>query len=102
MLVFLSELKVTVSLLTILSPPAFRMERKFSSKIVTGLPWCLSGKEPPGNADDKGDVGPIPGSERFPAEGNGNPLQYSCLGNLMDRRAWTGSSPWGRKESDTI
>jgi len=33
-------------------------------------------------------MGPIPGSERFPQEGNGNPLQYSCLENPMDRGAW--------------
>ena len=36
---------------------------------------------------DAGDTGPIPGSGRFPGEGNGNPLQYSCLGNPMDRGA---------------
>ena len=35
-----------------------------------------------------GDVGSIPGSGRSPGEGNGNPLQYSCLGNSMDRGAW--------------
>ena len=35
-----------------------------------------------------GDPGSIPGSGRSPEEGNGNPLQYSCLGNPMDRRAW--------------
>ena len=35
-----------------------------------------------------GDVGSIPGSEICPAEGNGNSLQYSCLGNPMDRGAW--------------
>ena len=40
-----------------------------------------------------GDTGPIPGSGRFPGEGNGNSLQYSCLGNPMDRQA----SLWGRK-----
>ena len=34
------------------------------------------------------DPGSIPGSERSPAEGNGYPLQYSCLGNPMDRGAW--------------
>ena len=34
---------------------------------------------------DLGDVGPIPGSERPPGEGNGKPLQYSCLKNPMDR-----------------
>ena len=35
-----------------------------------------------------GDVGLIPGLGRSPGEGNGNPLQYSCLGNSMDRGAW--------------
>ena len=35
-----------------------------------------------------GDVGSIPGLGRFPGEGNGNPIQYSCLGNPMDRGAW--------------
>jgi len=35
-----------------------------------------------------GDAGLIPGSGRSPGEGNGNPLQYSCLGNPMERRAW--------------
>ena len=39
----------------------------------------------PANA---GDTGLIPGLGRFPGEGNGNPLQYSCLGNLTDRGAW--------------
>ena len=37
-----------------------------------------------------GDTGSIPGSGRFPGEGNGNPLQYSCLENHMDRGAWCG------------
>ena len=40
-------------------------------------------------------MGLIPGSRGFPREGNGNPLQCSCLGNPMDRGAWWG--PWGRK-----
>ena len=40
------------------------------------------------NAEDPGDVGLIPGSGRSPGEGNGNPLQYSCLGNPRDRGAW--------------
>ena len=35
-----------------------------------------------------GDLGSIPGSGRSPGEGNGNPLQYSCLENPMDRGAW--------------
>ena len=42
-------------------------------------------KNPPANA---GDAGSIPGPRRSLEEGNSNPLQYSCLGNPMDRRAW--------------
>ena len=58
----------------------------------------------PGGSDHKasvynvGDLGSIPGSRRFSEEGNGNPLQYSCLENPMDGGAWC---PWGSKESDT-
>jgi len=44
-----------------------------------------SGKEPASNA---GDLGLIPGLVRSPGEENGNPLQYSCLENSMDRGAW--------------
>ena len=47
------------------------------------------------------DVDSIPGSGRSPGEGNGNPLQYSCLENPMDKRSLVGYSPWGPKESDT-
>ena len=63
----------------------------------------LMNKDFPGGSDGKasvynaGDLGSIPGSGRFPGEGNGNPLQYSCLENLMDGGTWC---PWGRKESD--
>ena len=42
----------------------------------------------PANAGDIRDVGSIPGSGRSPRGGHGNPLQYSCLENLMDREAW--------------
>ena len=45
-------------------------------------------KDPPTDAGDVRDAGSIPGSERSPGEGNGNPLQYSCLENPMDRGAW--------------
>ena len=45
-------------------------------------------KNPPANAGDIRDTGSIPGSGRSPGEGNGNPLQYSCLENPMDRGAW--------------
>ena len=50
-----------------------------------GFPGNSNGKESACNA---GDPGSIPGSRRFPGEGNGNPLQYSCLENSMDRGAW--------------
>ena len=45
-------------------------------------------KNYPANAGDSRDSGLIPGSGSFPGEGNGNPLQYSCLENSMDRGAW--------------
>ena len=47
-------------------------------------------KNPPANA---GDMGLIPGSGRSPGEGNGNPLQYSCQDNSMDRGAWWATVP---------
>ena len=61
-------------------------------QLTYGLPWWLSGEESTWN---EGDMGLIPGSRRFPKEGNGNPLQYSCLENPMDRGAWWGT--WGHK-----
>ena len=44
-------------------------------------------KNMPANAGDARDAGSVPGSERSPGGGNGNPLQYSCLENPMDREA---------------
>ena len=55
----------------------------------------------PATTGDIRDAGSIPGSGRSPAEGHGNPLQYSCLENPMNRGAWWAYSPWGHKESDT-
>ena len=54
-------------------------------------------KNPPVNAGDVRDTGSIPGSERFPGEGNGDLLLYSCLENPMDRGAY---HPEGHKESE--
>jgi len=53
---------------------------------------------PPANS---GNVGSIPGWGRAPGEGNSNPLQYSCLGNLINRRAWRVIVHAVAKESDT-
>ena len=50
-----------------------------------GFPCSSVGKE---SAFSAGDLGSIPRLGRSPGEGNGNPLQYPCLENLMDRRAW--------------
>ena len=59
-----------------------------------GLPGSAVVKNPPANAQDTGDMGLIPGLKRSVGGGNGNPLQYSCLGNPMDRDL-VGYSPWG-------
>ena len=52
------------------------------------VPGCASGKVSAGNAGGAGDPGSVPGLGRYPAGGYGNPLQYSCLENSMDREAW--------------
>ena len=54
----------------------------FSSRVA------LVGKNPPANAGDTGEKGSVPGLGRFPGEGHGNSLQYSCLENSMDQRTW--------------
>ena len=54
---------------------------------TAGFPGDSVGKESTCNAGDTGDVGSIPGSGRSPEGGHGNPLQYSCLENSMDRGA---------------
>ena len=53
-----------------------------------GLPGDTHSKK---SVYDAGDLGLSPGSGRSPREGNGYPLQYSCLKNLMDRGAWHGA-----------
>ena len=63
-----------------------------------GFPDGSVVKNPPANG---GDPGSIPGWGRSPGEGKGNPLQYSCLGNPMDRGAWQASVPGVAKGSDT-
>ena len=62
------------------------------------LPWWLSSKESACNA---GDVGSIPGWGRSPGEGNDSPLQYSCLGNPMNRGNLRATVHGVAKVSDT-
>ena len=69
-------------------PSFFQVLRKVSSVHIWLLYYLLFGSEVKASARDAGDLGSIPGSGRSPGEGNGNPLQYSCLENPMDRGAW--------------
>ena len=63
-----------------------------------GFPGGSDGKASAYNA---GDLGSIPGQGRSAGEGNGNPVQYSCLENCMDGGTWQATSPWGHKKLDT-
>ena len=65
--------------------------------ICIGVPGGSVVKNPPAKAED---AGSIPGLRRCPGKGNGNPLQYPCLGNPMDRRAWWATVHGVTKESD--
>ena len=66
--------------------------------LLEGFLGGSDGKETSCNA---GDLGSIPRLGRSPGKGNGNPLQYSCLGNPMDRGAWGATVHRGHKEKDT-
>ena len=61
----------------------------------------LVAKELLASTGDLGEVGSIPGLGRFSGGGNGNPLQCSCLGNLMDRGAWQAAVHGVKAELDT-
>ena len=56
--------------------------------VEKGFPGAAVVKNLPADVGNARDVGLIPGSERSPGEGNGNPLHYSCLENSMNRGAW--------------
>ena len=60
---------------------------------VQGFPGGTVVKNPPADTEAVGDMGSIPGSGRSPEGGNGNPLQYSCLKNSMERGAWRATVP---------
>ena len=71
-----------------LSHSEFGDQIKMEGNGEDGLPGGTVVKNLPANAGDAGDAGLIPGSGKSPGEGNGNPLQYSCLENPMDRKTW--------------
>ena len=61
--------------------------RLFLDILSFSIYFCI-GSDSKASACNAGDLGLIPGSGRSPGEGNGNPLQHSCLENPMDRGAW--------------
>ena len=73
------------------TPDPLRLPAVFVRQDITLKSWvslvAQLVENQPANAGDTRDVGLMPGSGRSPGEGNGNPLQYSCLGNLTDRGA---------------
>ena len=76
--------KISIKLSVILSPNIFRISLEYH-KATFGLSRWLGGKE---SVCQTGDTSSIPGLGKSPGEGNGNPLQYSCLENSMNRGAW--------------
>ena len=77
--------------------PEIKATMHFVQKDATGFPGGSDGEETACNA---GNLGSIPGSGRYPGEGHGNPLQYSCLENPHGQRSLAGCSPWDRTKSD--
>ena len=77
------------------------MNVQLNARVSKPLGASLAAQTVKVSAHNAGDPGSIPGSERSPGEGKGNPFQYSCLESSTDRREPVGYSPWGRKESDT-
>ena len=65
----------------------------FNLHIFNWLMGFAGGSKGKGSACSAGDLGSIPGSGRSPGEGNGYPLQYSCLENFMDREVWQALCP---------
>ena len=76
------------------------LQEDSSSSTYSPPQVVLPVKNLPANAGDMRDAGSIPGLGRSPEGGHGKPLQNSCLGNSMDRRAWQASLGGGHKKSD--
>ena len=83
------------------SPFGMRLLRFGKAMLPLGLWGFPDGSDSKESAWNTGDLGSIPGFGRFLGEGNGNPLQYSCLENSHEQRSLVGYSSWGCKESDT-
>ena len=83
-----------------LASSCFLITRKFAKSLALPQTWSYGSaiKNLPANA---GDLGLIPGLGRSPEEGNDKPLEYSCLGNSMDRGAWQATVHRVAKELDT-
>ena len=72
------------------------------SRLTLGFPGGTSSKELPATHRDLRDVGLIPESGKSPRGGHGNPLQYSCLENPMDRVAWRATAHWVAKSQTQL
>ena len=90
----------------LLSTGSHRVRHDWSDLAAVAALWPVASlggtvvKNPPANAGNTRDSGLIPGLGRSPGEGNGNPLQYSCLENPMDRGAWE-ATVYGVTKSQT-
>ena len=73
----------------------------FHFHAILSFPGGTVAKNPPASAAGPRSAGSVPGLEGSPGEGNGDPLQYSCLGNSTARGAWWATIHVGRKESVT-
>ena len=74
----------------------------FYSNFPLAIPGGTVGKNALANAGDARDTSPIPGLGRSPGEGNGHPLQYSCLENPIDRGAWWAIVHGGEKSQTQL
>ena len=74
--------------------------QKLKKVLLTTSLGFPGGSDSKASACNEGDWGSIPGSGRSPGEGNGNPLQHSCLEKSHGRRSLIGYIPWDLKESD--
>ena len=84
--------------MNVLSPTEGSLLFASLSSVLGLFRWCTVVKNPPDTAGDTGNAGSIPGMGRSLGGENGNPPQYSCLKNPMDRGATVHRGP---KESDT-